>query len=185
MTPVRRFRPSLVGILLTAAVLACADAPSSPSPDPNPGPPPPPPPVNVTVPWGATTADGQPLPARVESMPSDTSDGRAYSWHTFVDSARLVLHENRTYTHHLYVSGWEGAPFGPPERMLMRTTYRDVGTWALTDSTFALQSTLYDGHATPGTLRPPHELVLRHGLGPNMDERFVVVYDRRIGLSDH
>jgi hypothetical protein len=107
----------------------------------------------------------------------DTAGGRAYSWHTILDSVKLELTPQRTYAHRIYWTGWEGEPFGPPLRRMGSIRFQDFGQWSVINGQLRLESTLYASHTLTGTVAADGTVSMAHGLGPGED-RFTLRFGR-------
>ncbi len=119
--------------------------------------------------WQALSAKGSALPVLIESIPFDSAGGRQYSWHTVLDSVHLELTSQRTYVHRVYVTGWEGEPFGPPLRRMGTLRRSDYGRWTSSPGQLRLESTLYESHTILGAIAPDGTIAVEHGLGPGED----------------
>ncbi|MBX3173700.1 MAG: hypothetical protein KF709_04775 [Gemmatimonadaceae bacterium] len=122
------------------------------------------PPPTMFGEYRVATVNGHPLPSAMYVFPDVEVDGRRFSTHYLVDSARLALHPNGQYQQGIYYSEWEGEPNGPPTTLLYRAYTGDFGTWTRSGTQLAFESGYLQNHRFSGNSEGPTGLALLHGL---------------------
>ncbi len=102
--------------------------------------------------WHGTWVDGAHMPHVIATFDPFEEDGVLKSIHVIIDSASLVLHPTRHYTHRVWFSEWEGAVAGVPAAKRFDWHHGDRGSFAKTGTTLTTESTWLQGHRMTGTV---------------------------------
>lgn len=136
-------------------------------------------PPAVTGAFEILTVLDQPVPATMYVFNDVAMEGRVVSIHLIVDSARVDLWSNGTYTHRIHYSEWEGPNHGAPSALRYQWNFHDYGFFTRgPGAAIEFHSNWLENHQFAGTVDPADGMDLQHGLGHG-DPPVPVHYTRR------